>query len=99
MELHPLLHCGIETMGANERATFVVTVDGDVADDSEGNVNSSSSDSTLPPCRRLEYDISLDNWTEEIDLSEGQDRSLMKRVMREGDGVTRPADVAGVTVR
>ncbi|CAM9398577.1 unnamed protein product, partial [Hapterophycus canaliculatus] len=108
VELHPLLHCGIETMGANEHATFVVTVDGDVTDEeskgdgkscSGGGGGGGNSNSKLPPRRRFEYDISLDDWTEEIDLSEGGDRSLLKRVTREGDGVTRPADVAGVTVR
>lgn len=96
MELHSLLHCGIETMGRNELATFVVTAEG-VVDGAQENATDSSS---KPPAdRRFEYVISLDDWMEEVDLSERQDNSLMKRVLREGDGVTRPVEIGGVTVR
>ncbi|CAM9390250.1 unnamed protein product [Ectocarpus sp. 4 AP-2014] len=96
VELHPLLHCGIETMGKNELATFVVTAEG-VVDDAQENAADSSS---KPPVdRRFEYVISLNDWMEEVDLSERQDNSLMKRVLREGDGVTRPVEIGGVTVR
>ncbi|CAN0247607.1 unnamed protein product, partial [Ectocarpus fasciculatus] len=98
VELHPLLHCGIETMGRNERATFVVTAEG-VVDVDQENAADSDSNSKPPADRRFEYDISLDDWMEEVDLSERQDNSLMKRVVREGDGVTRPAEIGGVTVR
>lgn len=83
-------------MGRNERATFVVTAE-DVVDGAQENAADSSS---KPPAdRRFEYVISLDDWLEEVDLSERQDNSLMKRVVREGDGVTRPAEIGGVTVR
>lgn len=100
MELHSLLHCGIETMGKNERATFVVTADDIVGDAGKDDEESSGATATkLPPRRCLEYDISLDDWIEEIDLSEEQDSSLVKRVMRDGDGVTRPVEIAGITLR
>ncbi|CAB1105301.1 unnamed protein product [Ectocarpus sp. CCAP 1310/34] len=94
VELHPLLHCGIETMGRNELATFVVTAEGVVAGAQE---NAADSSSKPPADRRFEYVISLDDWMEEVDLSERQDNSLMKRVVREGDGVTRPVEIGGVT--
>lgn len=97
VNLHPLLHCGIETMGRNERATFVVTDGfGNSAEKKEADSNTTTE---VPPQRRFEYDISLDDWTEEIDLSERQDSSLVKRVIRDGDAVTRPVDIGGVTVR
>lgn len=89
-------------MGKNERATFVVTVDGVVGDAGKDDEESSSGPTTamkLPPRRCLEYDISLDDWIEEIDLSEEKDSSLVKRVMRDGDGVTRPVEIAGITLR
>lgn len=76
-------------MGRNERATFIVT-----ADDPKTGENGK----TTPP-RRFEYDISLDDWAEEIDLSERKDRSLVKRVVRDGDGSTAPVDIGVVTVR
>lgn len=98
VNLHPLLHCGIETMGRNERATFVVTADG-VGNDAEKNEDDGATTTELPTRRRFEYDISLDDWTEEIDLSERQDNSLVKRVIRDGDAVTRPVDIGAVTVR
>lgn len=76
-------------MTKSERATFVVTTDGT---DKEGFGDGK-------PPRRLEYDISLDDWTEEIDLSECKDRSLLKLIMRDGSGTAQPVDVASVTLR
>lgn len=76
-------------MGKNERAVFVITKDADEAGE----------DDKLSPPRRLEYDISLDGWVEEVDLSERKDRSLTKRVVRDGDGLTQPVDIGMVTVR
>lgn len=96
--LHPLLHCGIGTMGRNERASFIVTTGG-VEHDAKKNDGDSNTAAELPPPRRFEYDISLDDWVEEIDLSERQDNSLVKRIIRDGDEATRPVDIGGVTVR
>lgn len=56
-------------------------------------------DGSKPTIYRLEYDISLDAWTEEIDLSDHNDGSLVKRVMRDGDGAVEPTEVGKVTVR
>ncbi len=98
VDLHPLLHCGIETMGRNERATFVVTADG-MGNDAENKEEDTGTATELSTQRRFEYDISLDHWTEEIDLSERQDNSLVKRVIMDGDAVTRPVDIGAVTVR
>ena len=89
VELSTLLHSGIETMVKHERATFTVSR---VADDSCEN------DESKRP-RRLEYDISLDAWMEEIDLSDREDGSLMKRIVRDGNGVTEPVEIGRVTVR
>lgn len=98
VKLHPLLHCGIGTMGRNERASFVVTTDG-VGPDEKNNGDDSNTAAEPPPRLRFEYDISLDDWVEEIDLSEQQDNSLVKRIIRDGDETTRPVDIGGVTVR
>lgn len=99
VKLHPLLHCGIGTMGRNERASFVVTAGG-VEHDAENNDDDDETTTELPPPpRRFEYDISLDDWVEEVDLSEHQDNSLVKRIVRDGDETTRPVDIGGVTVR
>ena len=76
-------------MGRSERATFVVTADA---------TRVGENDNATPP-RRFEYDISLDDWAEEVDLSEKKDGSLVKRVARDGDGSTQPVDIAVVTVR
>ena len=84
-----MLHCGIETMGRGERAAFIVTAEA---------TRTEESDDSAPP-RRFEYDISLEDWAEEVDLSEKKDRSLVKRVARDGDGSTQPADIAVVVVR
>ena len=86
-------------MGRNERATFVVTADGVVNDAEKKDDDDDTTSNELPPRRCFEYDISLDDWTEEIDLSESQDNSLVKRVIRDGDAVTRPVDIGGITVR
>lgn len=98
VKLLPLLHCGIGTMGRNERASFVVSADG-VELDARKTEAGSNTATELPPRRRFEYDISLDDWVEEIDLSEQQDNSLVKRIIRDGDEATRPVDIGGVTVR
>lgn len=95
MELHYFLHYGLETMGKNERATFVVTTNNN---DNVLTAKGNTDDANKRP-RRLEYELSLDEWTEEEDLSEKQDGSLVKRVLRDGDGTTQPVDVAVVTVR
>lgn len=73
-------------MGKNECATFVVKTD-----DGHGD------DGAQP--RLLEYELSLDDWIEEVDVSEGHDRSLVKRILREGDGSTKPVDVGRVFIR
>lgn len=88
-------------MGRNERASFIVTTDGSDADghDAKKNGDDGETPTELPPPRRFEYDISLDDWVEEIDLSEQQDNSLVKRIVRDGDGTTRPVDIGGVIVR
>eukprot|EP00752_Nemacystus_decipiens_P012006 g10645.t1 len=99
VKLHPLLHCGIVTMGRNERASFVVTADDDGAErGAEKNSANGKTTTELAP-RRFEYDISLDDWVEEIDLSGQQDNSLVKRIIRDGDETTRPVDIGGVAVR
>lgn len=73
-------------MGKNERATFAVTTD-----DGRGD------DAAQP--RRFEYELSLDDWTEEVDVSEEHDGSLVKRIIRDGDGTTTPVDVGRVLIR
>ena len=81
-------------MVRNERATFSVSrISAD-----EVRVDDGSKPTTTTTCR-LEYDISLDAWTEEIDLSDHGDGSLVKRVMRDGDGAVEPTEVGKVTVR
>lgn len=82
-------------MGKNERATFVVTTN----DAETGKGRGDSDDASNKQPRRLEYDLSLDEWTEEEDLSKERDGSLVKRVLRDGDGTTKPVEVAAVTVR
>lgn len=99
VKLHPLLHCGIGTMGRNERASFVVTTGDGVEHDGNKDNDNGKTTTELSPRRRFEYDISLDDWVQEIDLSEQQDNSLVKRIIRDGDETTRPVDIAGVTVR
>lgn len=115
VELNALLHDGIRTMGRNERATFVVTIEkshdnensdvsdqGDAKSDTHRDDPANTEDESKPPSpasRRFEYDLTLDDWAEEVDLSERKDRSLVKRVLRDGDGATRPVDVGVVTVR
>lgn len=84
-----MLHFGVETMGRGERAVFIVTADA---------TRTEENDNSAPP-PRFEYDISLEDWAEEVDLSEKKDGSLVKRVAREGDGSTQPVDIAVVTVR
>lgn len=86
-------------MGRNERASFVVAVDDVEHDASKNDDGGGNATSETPPRRHLKYDISLDDWMEEIDLSEQQDNSLVKRIIRDGDETTRPVDVGGVTVR
>lgn len=86
IHLNSHLHDGIETMGKNERATFVVTTDDGGGDDGKQS-------------RCLEYDISLDDWTEEVDVSAGHDGSLVKRIIRDGDGSNQPVEVGRVTIR
>lgn len=70
VQLHPLLHDGIETMGKNERATFVVTItDGRESGLDEGVTQAEDGDDEpqqQQQPRRLEYDLSLDGWTEEV---------------------------------
>lgn len=87
VELHPLLHDAIETMGNNEYATFVVKTNG----------GDRGAEVSQP--RRLEYELSLDGWIEEVDVSEEQDRSVIKRVIRDGDGTTQPVDVGIVAIK
>lgn len=54
-------------MGRNERATFVITTDG-----------RGGEDGLQPRC--LEYDLSLDDWTEVVDLSEDQDGESFDKI-------------------
>lgn len=85
-------------MGRNERASFVVKTGG-AEHDAKNNDDGGKTTTELPPPRCFEYDISLDDWVEEIDLSDQQDNSLVKRIVRDGDETTRPVDIGGVTVR
>lgn len=82
---------GVATMQSGEKSRFVIQ--------SHKAYGANGSPPKIPGNATLVFDIELLSWTDKEDVSEDKSGAIMKRVLVEGDGWTRPNDMATVNMR
>jgi len=82
---------GVATMKTGELANFTIQA--------HKAYGASGSPPTIPPNAPLNFEIELLSWTNATDVSSKRDKSVMKSIVKKGDGYVSPKSLSAATVQ